>query len=153
MPHLVTGGSPGADAGREAPVVDWFRTAPDNDLFARTVPTLTSRWFSVHDPESREPSVPDEPLPVGGAGQPHDDVSYEVAREIVGTVIAWYSRQMLLARRTGDQRRLEELKAERQQCVDDQHRLEEAGPEEITRIADVYTARWKELEAGTQPGA
>ncbi len=36
MPHLVTGGSSGGDAGREAPVMDWFRTTPDNDLFART---------------------------------------------------------------------------------------------------------------------
>ncbi len=107
----------------------------------------------MHDPESREPSVPDEPPPASGAGQPHD-VSYEVAREIVGTVIAWYSRQMLLARRAGDQHRLEELKSRWQQCVDDQHRLEGAGPEEITRIADVYTAHWKELEGTeTQPGA
>ncbi|KOT91090.1 hypothetical protein ADK86_24360 [Streptomyces sp. NRRL F-5755] len=77
-----------------------------------------------------------------------------MARAIVGTVLARYRRQMLLARRAGGQRRLEELKAERQQCVDDQQRLEEAGPAGIRRIASVYTARLTELEAtGTQPGA
>ncbi|WP_329169947.1 hypothetical protein OG754_01050 [Streptomyces decoyicus] len=67
-------------------------------------------------------------------------------------VLAWYSQQLLLARRSGDQQRLEKLKAERQACVDDQHRLMEAGPEEIARIAAVCTARGKELEAGeTRP--
>ncbi|MEU7222321.1 hypothetical protein [Streptomyces chrestomyceticus] len=108
----------------------------------------------MHDSGSREPSSSNEPLPAGGAGRPHDDTSYEAAREIVGAVLAWYSRRMLLARRTGDQQRLEELTAERQQGVDDQHRLEEAGPEEITRIASAYAARLRKLEAAeTQPGA
>ncbi|MFF5188747.1 hypothetical protein ACFY30_34115 [Streptomyces sp. NPDC000345] len=70
-----------------------------------------------------------------------------MAHEIVGNVIAWYSRQLLLARRSGDEQRLEELKARRQECVEDQNRLRTAGPDEITRIAAVYAARLKELEA------
>ncbi|MBO3681698.1 hypothetical protein [Streptomyces sp. NEAU-YJ-81] len=65
----------------------------------------------------------------------------------MGMVIAWYSRQLLLARRSGDQQRLEEFKARRQECVEDQHRLRDAEPEETARIAAAYTARLKELEA------
>ncbi|MEE6269117.1 hypothetical protein V2E29_26210 [Streptomyces diastatochromogenes] len=95
----------------------------------------------MHD--SPPPSAPTPP-----SGPPDgDDVGREVAYEIVGSVIAWYSRQLLLARRSGDQQRLEELKARRQDCEEDQHRLQDAGPKEITRIAAEYTARLKELEA------
>ncbi|MFG2290751.1 hypothetical protein ACGFOU_32315 [Streptomyces sp. NPDC048595] len=43
--------------------------------------------------------------------------------------------------------RVEELKAHRQECVEDQHRPGDAEPDEVTRIAAVYTARLKELEA------
>ncbi|WP_344406854.1 hypothetical protein [Streptomyces longisporus] len=65
----------------------------------------------------------------------------------MGAVIAWYSRHLLLARRSGDQQRLEELTAQRQRCVEDQARLQDAGSEEITRIADSYAALLAELEA------
>ncbi|MBL1086768.1 hypothetical protein JK359_33215 [Streptomyces actinomycinicus] len=104
----------------------------------------------MHD--SASPSSPDPQRPSGSAPAPDGDtaVGYEAAREIVGTVIAWYSRALLLARRAGDQQRLEELKAQRQKCVEDQHRLQDAGPEETTRIATDYAARLKELEA-TEP--
>ncbi|PBC72371.1 hypothetical protein BX261_7307 [Streptomyces sp. 2321.6] len=104
----------------------------------------------MHDSALPPPSSPNPssgPAPVSGG----DDVGYEAAYETVGAVIAWYSRQLLHARRSGDQQRLEELKAERQECVEDQHRLREAGPEEITRIAAVYTARLNELEASEPP--
>ncbi|MCQ8835804.1 hypothetical protein [Streptomyces malaysiensis] len=98
----------------------------------------------MHDPASSPdgPSQPGQPLDPGG-----DSPGYEVAHEIVGMVIAWYSRQLLLARRSGDQQRLDELKTRRQECVEDQHRLRDAEPEEVGRIADVYTERLKELEA------
>ncbi|MGG7568838.1 hypothetical protein [Streptomyces sirii] len=99
----------------------------------------------MHDSASTSPSSPDPSSgPAPGSG---DDVGYEVAHEIVGTVIAWYSQHLLLARRSGDEQLLEELKTRRQECVEDQHRLREAGPEEIARIAAAYTARLKELEA------
>ncbi|MGW7386896.1 hypothetical protein [Streptomyces sp. NPDC054794] len=70
----------------------------------------------------------------------------------MGNVLSWYNRQLLLARRTGDQPRLEELMMQRQQCVEDQVRLRDAGPEEVTRIADVYTERLKELQASEPQG-
>ncbi|MGP4091290.1 hypothetical protein [Streptomyces sp. KR55] len=104
----------------------------------------------MHDsasPSSPDPQPPSGPAPGPGGG---DAAGYEVAHEIVGNVIAWYSRALLLARRSGDQQRLEELKARRQECVEDQHRLRDAGPEETSRIAADYAARLKELEA-TEP--
>ncbi|MGW1364494.1 hypothetical protein ACWCQP_44705 [Streptomyces chartreusis] len=104
----------------------------------------------MHDPEpsSPPPNPPEDSTSPPPAGDPAgDDAGYEVAHEIVGNLIAWYSRQLLLARRSGDQERLEDLKTQRQQCVDDQHRLREAGPEEVARIAASYAARLKELDA------
>ncbi|MEU1628292.1 hypothetical protein ABZ746_23770 [Streptomyces sp. NPDC020096] len=107
----------------------------------------------MHD--SASPSSPDPQPPSGPASGPHGDnaVGYEVAYELVGNVIAWYSRALLLARRSGDQQGLEELKAQRQACVEDQHRLKDATPEETARIAAVYTTRWKELESAERPEA
>lgn len=108
----------------------------------------------MHDAASSSPSSPD-PHPSSDPAQgPGGDnaVSNEVVHEIVGAVIAWYSRVLLLARRSGDQQRLEELKAQRQTCVADQHRLQDAGPEEIARIAAEYATRLKELEAAEQRG-
>ncbi|WP_382466500.1 hypothetical protein ACFIN9_40910 [Streptomyces noursei] len=104
----------------------------------------------MHDstpPPLSSPNPPSGPAPERGG----DAVEREVAREIVGTVIAWYSKQLLLARHSGDEQRLEQLKAQRLECVEDQRRLDEAGPQEITRIATAYTARWKELDAATPP--
>ncbi|MGW7261286.1 hypothetical protein [Streptomyces sp. NPDC054834] len=102
----------------------------------------------MHDPASSSPDMPPRSQSSGPAWDPDGgDAGYEMAHEIVGNVIAWYSRQLLLARRSGDEQRLEELKARRQDCVEDQNRLREVGPEEIARIAAVYAARLKELEA------
>lgn len=105
----------------------------------------------MHDPAS--PSSPDQQSPSEPTPGPDGDtaIGYEVAREIVGNVIAWYSRALLLARRSDEQERLEELKAQRQKCVEDQQRLKDAGPEETARIAADYAARLKELEAA-EPG-
>ncbi|GAA3372618.1 hypothetical protein GCM10017744_104860 [Streptomyces antimycoticus] len=105
----------------------------------------------MHDPAS-SPSSPDRPPQPGQAPGPGDETpGYEVAHDIVGLVIAWYSRALLLARRSGDQQRLEELKMQRQKCVEDQQRLQDAGPKEIARIAAEYATRLKELEAA-EPG-
>jgi len=105
----------------------------------------------VHDPAKSSPSSPDPPprSPLSGPAPDPDAnaVGYEEAFDIVGTVIAWYSRQVILARRAGEQERLDELMAQRRKCVEDQHRLRDAGSEEIARIAAEYTARLSELEA------
>jgi hypothetical protein len=101
----------------------------------------------VHDSASPSPSPdPQSPEP---APRPGGDsaVGVEEAHQIVGFVIAWYGQELLRARRSGDQQRLEELKTQRQKCVEDQIRLRDAGPEEAARIAGVYTERLKELEA------
>lgn len=105
----------------------------------------------MHD--SGSPSPPDPQPPSGPAPAPGGDnaVGYEVAHEIVGNVIAWYSRALLLARRSGDQQRLEELKMQRQKCLEDQRRLQDVGPEETARIAAVYTTLLKELEDAEPP--
>ncbi|MGA4953777.1 hypothetical protein [Streptomyces lydicamycinicus] len=65
----------------------------------------------------------------------------------MGAVLSACNRQLLHARRSGDQRRLEELKAQQQKCVEDQVRLRDAAPEEIARIAAVYNELLNELEA------
>ena len=101
----------------------------------------------MHDP-AFSPSSPDEPPRPGQApGSGGENPGYEVAHEIVGSVVAWYSRALLLARRSGDQQRLEELKTQRQECVEDQHRLQDAEPKEIARIAAEYATWLRELEA------
>jgi hypothetical protein len=112
-------------------------------IFSLLFPTPRG-GLRMHD--SASPSSPD-PQPPSGPDGDGNAVGYELAYEIVGTVIAWYSRALLLARRSGDQQRLEELKAQRQACVEDQHRLKDAGPEETARIAAVYATRLKELES------
>jgi hypothetical protein len=107
----------------------------------------------MHESASPSPSSPDPQSPSGpapGSGG-ENTVGIEEAHQVVGAVIAWYNRHLLLARRSGDQRRLEELTAQRQKCVEDQARLQDAGPEEITRIADSYTELLAELEASEPP--
>ncbi|MFJ3780064.1 hypothetical protein ACIPX0_51250 [Streptomyces sp. NPDC090075] len=81
----------------------------------------------MHDSASSpDPQLPPEPAP-GRAGD--GAVGAEEAHEIVGTVIAWYSQQLLAARRAGDRQRLEELMAQRYKCVEDQLWLKDASPE------------------------
>ncbi|MFL4908187.1 hypothetical protein ACJ6WF_34515 [Streptomyces sp. MMS24-I2-30] len=103
----------------------------------------------MHDPASTSPSSPDPQPPPGPAPGPGGDhtASSAAAHQAVLAVLAWYSQQRLLARRSGDHRRLEELTTQRQRCLDDQNRLHDAGPEEIARIAADYAARLKELES------
>ncbi|MFJ7250157.1 hypothetical protein ACIQWA_36735 [Kitasatospora sp. NPDC098652] len=73
---------------------------------------------------------------------------YEAAKEAVGAVIAWYGRQLLDARRAGDQQRQEELTGQMQACTEDRRRLVDAAPEEIEHIKDLYAERLRNLEVG-----
>ncbi|KEF04809.1 MULTISPECIES: hypothetical protein [Streptomyces] len=99
----------------------------------------------MHDPTTPGPD-PDSAQDPAGA-QPPDGVGYAVAEEVVGRVIAWYSQRIQEERRAGAApQRLEDLVARRRACVEDRHRLEEAGPEEVARITALYAARLKELE-------
>jgi hypothetical protein len=70
----------------------------------------------------------------------------EVAAAVVA-VRAWYVQQTLAEQRSAvpSAARLEELATLRGACADDLDRLEEAEAEEISRIADRYTARFKEF--------
>ncbi|WP_432004238.1 hypothetical protein [Streptomyces sioyaensis] len=102
----------------------------------------------MHDPAS--PSSPDprsSSVPAPGPGR-ENHVDVEEAHQIVGAVLAAYSRQLLLARRAGDQQRLEELLRQQRKCAKDRARLTpDAKPEEIARIAAEYTKLFKELDA------
>ena len=91
----------------------------------------------MHTPPSASPSSP------GG-----DGASIEDARAAIGTVISWYSRELLDARRSGDQQRLEEIRAEMLACAEDRRRLGDASPGEIERLTGLYAERLGNLEAG-----
>ncbi|WP_158835884.1 hypothetical protein [Streptomyces sp. NRRL S-350] len=90
----------------------------------------------MHTPPSAS-----SPSPEGGGA------SYEDAKEAVDAVIAWYSRQLLDARRAGDQQRLAELTEQMQACAEDRRGLIDAAPAEIERVVELYTERLKSLEA------
>ncbi|MFF4534227.1 hypothetical protein ACFY1P_33770 [Streptomyces sp. NPDC001407] len=93
----------------------------------------------MHDPASPSPN----------SSESADTVSYGVAFETVGRVIAWYSREILAERRSPDPdtARLERLLAEHRECMQDQARLKEAGGEEMARLNARYAARLEELGA------
>ncbi|MFJ2781573.1 hypothetical protein [Kitasatospora sp. NPDC087315] len=65
----------------------------------------------------------------------------------IAAVLSWYSRQLMTARRAGDQQRQEELAEQMQAVGQDRERLGNAGPGEIARIAELYTERLKALGA------
>ncbi|GHC44897.1 hypothetical protein [Streptomyces cinnamoneus] len=96
----------------------------------------------MHDPASPTPN----------SSEPTSTVSYGVAFETVGRVIAWYSREILAERRSPapDTARMEQLIAEHRECMQDQARLEEAGGEEMAQLNARYAARLEELGS---PGA
>ncbi|WP_436961295.1 hypothetical protein [Streptomyces sp. SudanB182_2057] len=110
-------------------------------------------------PTPPTPATPDPPpAPDRAGGQPPDDgldgvVDYEVAAdhevavELVGQVIAWYSQRILAAWRAGaTPEALSELIAQRLECVRDRDRLEDANAQETARLAVLYAARLKELQ-------
>ncbi|AUG76855.1 hypothetical protein CFP65_1990 [Kitasatospora sp. MMS16-BH015] len=76
-----------------------------------------------------------------------DGAAYEDAQEVLGAVLAWYSRAMMEARRSGDEQRLEELTERMRACAEDRRRLVEATPEEIERTTELYGERLRDLEA------
>ena len=93
-----------------------------------------------------EPVDPSPDPEHGSGGRPGG--SYDSAETAVRLVIAWYNEQILREHRRSpapDQQRLEELKARRQACLDDQRALEDASPEEAARIAADYAALLNEL--------
>ncbi len=90
----------------------------------------------MHTPPTPSPSSPEG----GGA-------SVEDAQVAITAVLTWYSRQMMTARRAGDQQRQEKLAEQLQAVGRDQERLGDAGPGEIARITELYTGRLKHLEA------
>ncbi|MFB6945636.1 hypothetical protein ACFWGL_36390 [Streptomyces sp. NPDC060286] len=83
------------------------------------------------------------------SSEPAGAVGPQASADVVEEVMAWYSRAILAERRASpsDPERLEHLLAERQECVRDRARLEEADPEETARINVSYAARLKELGA------
>ncbi|WP_329587194.1 hypothetical protein OG500_37675 [Kitasatospora sp. NBC_01250] len=91
----------------------------------------------MHTPPSASSPSPDD-----------DTASYEDAKEAVSAVITWYGRQLLDARRSGDQQRLEELTEQMKVCTEDRRRLVGAAPQEIERLKVLYTERLRNLGAG-----
>ncbi|MER7050108.1 hypothetical protein [Streptomyces jumonjinensis] len=96
----------------------------------------------------------DGPAPAPGGFDPADPVGYEAAVEAVGGVIAWYSSRILAERRAGATPEvLRELTLQRQACVKDRDRLEDADSQETARLFTLYTARLKELKERGSPAS
>ncbi|MGW0537989.1 hypothetical protein [Streptomyces sp. NPDC003032] len=97
----------------------------------------------VHDPALPNPDADAQPDQDLGAAPPDD----AAAAELLTQVIARYAQLIHTERRTGtDPRRLEELLAQQQACVQDRARLAEAGAGEVARLAARYAARLKALK-------
>jgi hypothetical protein len=71
------------------------------------------------------------------------------AADAVRAVVSWYNAQLLAEQRSPlpDEERVEELRAGRQAALADQQQLATADVEEAARIAEVYAARLKDLDA------
>ncbi|MEU9197790.1 hypothetical protein [Streptomyces hundungensis] len=84
------------------------------------------------------PSPDFSELPGGDEGQ---------ARDAVKEVMNWYNTQILAQRRSPvpDEARLADLTGARQEAAADLQALDDAGPEETSRIAALYAARLKAL--------
>ncbi|MFD5412428.1 hypothetical protein [Streptomyces nojiriensis] len=89
-----------------------------------------------------------DPASASSSSEPADAVSPQVAADVLEEVMAWYTRELLAARRAPhpDPERLEQLLARRQECVQDRERLEEADGAETARITALYAARLKALK-------
>ncbi|MFI9366506.1 hypothetical protein ACIG5E_36460 [Kitasatospora sp. NPDC053057] len=86
--------------------------------------------------------------PPASPSSPEDgSASVEDAEEVIGAVAVWCSRELLAARRSGDQQRQQDLTAQLQVCGEDRQRLASAGPAEIGRITELYTERLRFLQA------
>lgn len=74
-------------------------------------------------------------------------VGYAATVERVHLVIAWYSRAIYLEQHSEapDEGRVEQLLAERRECILDWRGLDQADAAEIERVARVYTDRFHRL--------
>ncbi|GGY79025.1 hypothetical protein GCM10010363_69960 [Streptomyces omiyaensis] len=90
-----------------------------------------------------------DPASPSSSSEPADEISRRAPADVVEEVMAWYSRAILAERRAPNSspERLEQLLAQRQECVRDRARLEEADAEETARITASYAARLRELGA------
>ncbi|MFI8426052.1 hypothetical protein [Streptomyces sp. NPDC085479] len=89
-----------------------------------------------------------DPASPSSSSEPAGEVSRRAPADVVEEVMAWYSRAILAERRApSSPERLEQLLAQRQECVRDRARLEEADAEETARITASYAARLRELGA------
>ncbi|MEU9943139.1 hypothetical protein [Streptomyces lavendulae] len=89
------------------------------------------------------PLTPEDPTPQP-LHQPGGDA--EQAERTVKEVIRWYNARLAEARENGtDGETIDELRAAREQAVDDLDRLEDADEDETVQIAVAYAARLKEL--------
>lgn len=81
--------------------------------------------------------------------EPLDGDEDQLARDAVREVIAFYNARIAAERRAPvpNDERIEQLKAARQAAIDDQTRLDTAGPGDAARIAADYAARLKGLTA------
>lgn len=94
------------------------------------------------------PDISSEP-PASDTSLRPDLGGYAVALECVRLVIAWYNSAIYDEQRapSPDSGRLEKLNAERRRCLADRKSLAHADPEEITRVARDYGARFQCLTA------
>lgn len=97
-------------------------------------------------------SDPQDPPPwsLPSAAGPEEDGGeggYAVAAEHLRRVMSWYSEQIgaELLSAAPDQKRLEELAAERLACQDELRALDDADPEELARVAAEYEERFIQL--------
>ncbi|MEU3774310.1 hypothetical protein AB0F11_14110 [Streptomyces sp. NPDC032472] len=83
------------------------------------------------------------------SSEPADVAGSQVPADVVGEVLAWYTRELMAERRAPhpDPERLEHLLARHQEGMQDRARLRDADAEETARITALYAARLKELEA------
>lgn len=107
------------------------------------LPRSPSKVVIVSDPDDPQENPVTAPTGPGGGG----GASYEVAVEHLRRVIAWYNERILAERRSDvpDQDLLEQLIAARNACADDRQVLEDAGPEDVARIAAEAEERFKQL--------
>ncbi|MFF3558252.1 hypothetical protein ACFYXL_33115 [Streptomyces tsukubensis] len=96
----------------------------------------------------------DGPAPAPGGFDPAEPVGYEAAVEAVGGVIAWYSSRILAERRAGaTPEALRELALQRQACVKDRDRLQDADARETVRLFTLYTTRLADLKERGSPAS
>ncbi|MFC1405763.1 MULTISPECIES: hypothetical protein [Streptacidiphilus] len=69
----------------------------------------------------------------------------ELARQRIDAVISWYTKEVMAARRSGDQQLQAALTAQLQACAADRSRLADAEPEDVERLAAEYTQRLNAL--------